>query len=55
LIFEIILLIIFTIFLGNQNPGPGNHLSLKEPNYKKELRFIKEMAVKNGFNLSTIY
>ena len=30
-------------------------LPITKPNYKKELRYIEEMAVKNGFNLKTIH
>ena len=30
-------------------------LPITKPNYKKELRDIEEMAVKNGFNLKTIH
>ena len=30
-------------------------LPITKPNYKKELRFIEEMAVKNSFNLKTIH
>ena len=31
------------------------HRPITKPNYKKEIRFIEEMAVKNGFNLKTIH
>jgi hypothetical protein len=30
-------------------------LPITEANYKKELKFIEEMAVKNGFNLKTTH
>jgi hypothetical protein len=30
-------------------------LLITNPNYKTELRFIEEMAVKYGFNLKTIH
>ena len=30
-------------------------LPITKPNYKKEIRYIEEMAVKNGFNLKPIY